>query len=170
MTAESSDLSPRAAILIGMIFVVLGAFPILAAFKIIHLPLSSGVPVWVGIAAGLTFVLGGAAVIVGYAIAGVELDDPDAEVGRYEIAVPFGIKLTQYILGVVIYALFAAIAGWVAFARGPRGFSTTITLPWLARHGFGNEWIGRAAFGLGAIGCAAAGIAMAVKNFKKLKS
>jgi len=57
----------------------------------------------------------------------------------------------------------------VAFGRGARGFSTTITLPWLARHGLGNEWIGRAAFGLGAVGCAAAGIAMAVKNFRKLK-
>jgi hypothetical protein len=168
--ATPSELSPRAAILIGLIFAALGAFPILGALKVIHLPLSAGIPVWVGVAAGLTFVLGGAAVIVGYAIAGVEIDDPDAEVGRYEIAVPFGVRLTQYVLGFTIYALFAAIAGWVAFGRGPRGFSTTITLPWLARHGLGNEWIGRAAFGLGAIGCAVAGIAMAVKNFKKLKS
>ena len=166
---KDSALSPRAAVTIGLIFMALGALPILAAMRVIHLPLSSGVPRWVGVAAGLTFVLGGAMVIVGYAIAGVEIDDPDADVGRYEIAVPFGVRLAQYILGIAVYALFAAIAAWVAFGGGARGFSTTITLPWLARHGLGHEWIGRAAFGLGAVACAAAGIAMAVKNFRKLK-
>ena len=70
---KDSALSPRAAVTIGLIFMALGALPILAAMRVIHLPLSSGVPRWVGVAAGLTFVLGGAMVIVGYAIAGVEI-------------------------------------------------------------------------------------------------
>ena len=90
--------------------------------------------------------------------------------GRHE-ATPPVVKspVDVFGVGIAVYALFAAIAAGVAFGRGARGFSTTITLPWLARHGLGNEWIGRAAFGLGAVGCAAAGIAMAVKNFRKLK-
>jgi hypothetical protein len=163
-----AEQSPRAAIVIGLIFILLGTLPILGALDLMHLPLS-GVPVWVGVAAGLTFVLGGAAVIVGYAIAGVEIDDPEAEVGRYEIHVSFAVRLTQYILAVAIYGLFAAIAGWFAFRRGPRLFSTAVNLPLLARHGIGSEWMGRAAFGFGAIGCAAAGIVAAVRNFKKLK-
>jgi hypothetical protein len=157
--ATPAEQSPRAATVIGLIFILLGALPILGALDIVHLPLS-GVPVWVGVAAGLTFVLGGAAVIVGYAIAGVEIDDPDAEVGRYEIHVSFGVRLTQYILVVAIYGLFAAIAGWFAF--GARN------LPWVTPHGGGSEWIGRAAFGFVAIACASAGIVAAVRNFKKL--
>ncbi|HEV3214684.1 MAG TPA: hypothetical protein VGZ27_03130 [Vicinamibacterales bacterium] len=160
MTSPAEQ-SPRAATVIGLIFILLGALPILGALDIVHLPLS-GVPVWVGVAAGLTFVLGGAAVIVGYAIAGVEIDDPDAEVGPYEIHVPFAVRLTQYILVVAIYGLFAAIAGWFAF--GAR------SLPWVTSHGGGSEWISRAAFGFVAIACAAAGIAAAVRNFKKLTS
>ena len=168
--ATPAELSPRAAIVIGLIFIGLGTLPILVAIGIIHLPLSGTVPVWVGVAAGLTFVLGGAAVIVGYAIAGVEIDDPDAEVGRYEIDVPFAVRLTQYILGLAVYGLFAAIAGWIAFAKGARRLAAAINLPWLAHHGIGNEWMGRAAFGLVAIACAAAGVVMAVKNFKKLKT
>lgn len=168
--ATPAEQSPRAAIAVGLIFILLGALPILGALNLIYLPLSAVVPVWVGVAAGLTFVLGGLGVIVGYAIAGVEIDDPNAEVGRYEIHVPFGVRLTQYILGVSSYGLFAAIAGWVAFGKGARALSTAINLPWLMRHGIGNEWIGRAAFGFAAIGCAVAGIVTAVTNFKKLKS
>jgi hypothetical protein len=157
-----SDLSPRAATLVGLIFIALGLFPILGALHFIALPLSVGVPVWVRVAAGLTFVLGGAAVIVGYAIAGVELDDADAEAGPYGIDVSFAVRVTQYVLALVIYGLFAAIAGWVAFGTGPRNF-------WLARHGFGNDWMGRAAFGAGAVLVAAAGVGVAVKNFARLK-
>jgi len=151
-----SDLSPRAATIVGLIFVVLGLFPILGALKIIHLPVSEAVPTWVRIAAGLTFVLGGAMVIIGYAIAGVELDDADAEAGPYGIHVPLGVRVTQYLLAVVIYGLFAAIAGWVALGHGQRS-------------AWGSPWVERAAFGAGAVLVAAAGVAVAVRNFGRLK-
>src|SRR5262245_41786458 len=167
--ADSSDLSPRAATLVGLIFIVLGAFPILAAFRIIRLPLSAEVPVWVAVAVGLTFVLGGATVIVGYAIAGVELDDADAEAGPYGIEVSFRVRLTQYILAVAFYALFALIAGWLALGGEPHDVSTSLNLPWLARHGLGAEWMGRVAFGAGSVMVAAAGILVAVKNYPRLK-
>ena len=168
--SSTTQLSPRGAIIVGLIFIAVGSLVACGALGVgIHLPLSKGVPVWVGVAVGLLFAFGGAAVILGYAIAGVELDDPDAEAGRYQIHVPFTVRLLQYIVGLVVYGLFAAVFGWVAFGKGERQFSTTVTVPWLVRHGVGNEWVGRALFGLVAVVAVAGGVAIAVRNFKSLR-
>ncbi|HEV3215329.1 MAG TPA: hypothetical protein VGZ27_06380 [Vicinamibacterales bacterium] len=164
MVRDSSQLSPRSAILFGLAFMAAGVVPILAALGMLPVPLTRGTPAWIGVCAGLVFVLGGAAIINGYAIAGGAGPDGDLPPGT-----PFGVRLAQYLLGLGICGLFTAIAGWIAFGKGERHFSTTVNLPFLTRHGVGNEWMGRAAFGLGAILVAAFTVFLAVVSVRRLR-
>jgi hypothetical protein len=99
----------------GLIFVAAGIVPILGALGVLPLPLTPGTPVWVGVCAGLLFVLAGGAIINGYAIAGGAAPDGDLPPGT-----PFRVQLAQFVLGLGIYGLFAAIFGWVAFGKGAR--------------------------------------------------
>jgi hypothetical protein len=161
--ASSSQLSPRSAIAFGLLFMAAGVPPILAALDMLPLPLTRGTPAWVGVAAGLLFMLGGAAIINGYAIAGGAGPDGDLPPGT-----SFGVRLVQYLLGLTICGLFTAIAGWIAFGKGERHFSMSIGLPFLTRHGFASEWMGRAAFGLGAILVAAFTVVLTVVSVRRL--
>jgi hypothetical protein len=65
--------------------------------------------------------------------------------------------------------LFTVIAGWIAFGKGERHFSTTLNLPFLTRHGIGNEWTGRVVFGLGAILVAAFTVVLSVVSVRRLR-
>lgn len=126
-----------------------GIAPILGALKLIPLPLTPGTPVWVGVCAGMLFVLGGVAVINGYAFgAGTR-------------------PLAENALGFAIGAVFAAVFGWIAFGAGERNFSSSIELPFWRREGRGSEWLGRAMFGLGALMAAAIAIVAAVGAVRK---
>ena len=109
--------------------------------------------------------LGGAAIINGYAIAGGAGPDGDLPPGT-----PFGVRLAQYLIGLGICGLLTAIAGWIAFGKGERHFSTTINLPFITRHGVGNEWMGRAVFGLGAILVAVFGLVLSVVSVRRLRA
>jgi hypothetical protein len=161
--ASSSQLSPRGAIGFGLLFMAAGVPPVLGALGMLPLPLTQGTPAWVGVCAGLLFMLGGAAIINGYAIAGRAGPDGDLPPGT-----SFGVRLAQYLFGLGICGLLTAIAGWIAFGRGERHFSMTVNLPFLTRHGMGNEVIGRAVFGLGAILVAAFTIVLTVVSVRRL--
>jgi len=100
-------------------------------------------PRWVVAAAGLSFVLAGAAIIVGYAVAGGGAPDGDLPPGT-----PRWVRVTQSLLGLGIIVALAAVGTWVAFGPGPRAFS--VTLPFVGR-GPGDETVGRVAFGIGAV-------------------
>jgi hypothetical protein len=142
-----------------------GVPPILAALGMLPIPLTRGTPAWVGVCAGLLFILGGAAIINGYALAGGAGPDGDLPPGT-----SFGVRLVQYVLGLGICGLFTAIAGWIAFGKGERHFSTTLNLPFLTRHGIGNEWMGRVVFGLGAILAAAFTVVLSVVSVRRLRN
>ena len=136
------QLPPRAAVALGLVFAVVGLIVIAAAFRITPTGAAGETPRWVGAAAGLVFVLLGATVIIGFAVAGGAAADGDLPPGT-----PFGVRLAQYGLGLAIVALLTAIFSWIAFGPGPRQFIMT-GLPALGPRA--AETVGRAVFGLGA--------------------
>jgi hypothetical protein len=157
MPRTPTDLSPRGAMVLGLIVMACGVAPILGALEIIRYPLTKGTPAWVGVAVGGVFILTGAAFINGYVFGGGKNFDAEA---------PPRVRAVQNLLGFVILAGFAAIGGWIGFGPGEREFSSSISLPFWYSEGRGNVSLGRAAFGLGAIVCAAMAIAVAFRGFR----
>src|SRR5712664_290622 len=100
---------PRHALAYGIILIAVGA---------ITPARPPEAPPWVGISAGLVFVLAGLALIVGYGIAGGVGADGDVPPGT-----PFRVRLVQYSLGIGIIAMMASIATWISFGPGTRQFS-----------------------------------------------
>jgi hypothetical protein len=137
-------LSPKKAVIVGVLVIACGIGPILGALELIPYPLTPGTPVWVGVSAGMLFVLAGVAVINGYGSTGV----------RH----PF----VQNVLGLSICVLFAAVFGWVALGPGERNFSSTVELPFWRSSGRGSEWIGRTMFGIGALMAVAIAVVAAI--------
>jgi len=141
---SATPLSPRAAVALGLVIGAMGGLLLLLAVGVIPGGGASlEAPRWVVACAGLMFVLAGAAMIVGYAVAGGVGPDGDLRAGT-----PRGVRVTQYLLGLGSIGALAAIATWVAFGPGPRAF--TVTLPLVGR-GPGDETVGRAVFGIGAV-------------------
>ncbi len=162
--AGSAELSPRGAVIAGLFFIAMGVFPILGALDIIHAPLTPGTPVWVGIASGVLFILGGLVVMNSYAIGRKPISDAEglAAVGPYR-------AFAQIFLTTMICLTLAAITGWIAFGPGEREFSTTFTLPFYSGTGRSHGWGGRALFGIGAVAAAAMAIAVAITGFRRTK-
>lgn len=141
---SATPLSPKAAVALGLAVSAMGALIVLLAAGVIPGgDASREAPRWVVAAAGLAFVLAGAAMIVGYAVAGGAAPDSDLPPGT-----PRWVRVTQSLLGLGIIAALAAVGTWVAFGPGPRAFS--VTLPFVGR-GPGDETVGRVAFGIGAV-------------------
>ena len=138
-----TQLSPGAAIAIGVFMGAMGILVMLIAlgtFSERHL--SDGTPPWVAIVAGMMFVMGGLAMIVGYGIAGGVAPD-----GSLPLGTPLTVCIVQNALGLGIAAMLALIASWVAFGPGVRHF--TGTAPFIS--GAVKETLGRAVFGIGAV-------------------
>jgi hypothetical protein len=170
---SSQQLSLRAAIRVGILIMALGVAPILGALEIIPMPLTPGTPAWVGVCAGLVFILAGAAVINGYAFPPADLKvRTTTESRRSGLAAKadghYRYHL-QNILGLVICAIFAAISGWIAFGPGERQFSSSISLPFYTSEGRGGEWIGRAAFGISTLMCIVFVVVILVRSLRNTK-
>jgi hypothetical protein len=143
MTSQA-PLSPRAAVALGSVIIATGLLIILLAVGIVPVDERSfEAPRWVVACAGLAFVLGGAAVMIGYAVAGGVGPDGDLPPGT-----PLSIRIVQYTLGLGIVGCMAAITSWVAFGPGERTF--TATGPFLGRSAT-SETTGRVVFGIGAV-------------------
>ena len=141
---SATQLSPRAAVALGLAVSGMGVLIVLLAVGLIPGgDASLQAPRWVVAAAGLAFVLAGAAMIVGYAVAGGVGPDGDLPAGT-----PRGVRVTQYLLGLGIIGALASVGTWIAFGPGPRAF--TVTLPFVGR-GPGDEAVGRTVFGFGAV-------------------
>jgi len=112
-----NQLSPKEAIAWGLLMMAVGVFAALSAAGLLfpHPHRVADVPSWIGICAGAMFVLGGVALIVGYAVAGGATPDGDLAPGT-----PPWVRLTQSLLGLGIIGSTGAIASWVAFGPGPR--------------------------------------------------
>src|SRR5262245_1026429 len=159
--SERTQLSPKAAIVVGLVVALMGLLVIGMALHIIPTDRPADAPPWVGFAAGLAFVLAGAAIIVGFAIAGGAAPDGDLPPGP-----PFGVQLTQYLLGLGIVGLLTAIGAWVAFGPGPRHFTVT-GLPLLSPRA--QEALGRVTFGVGAVLCALVFVVLGVVSARRLR-
>jgi hypothetical protein len=141
-------MSPRLAIVLGLLCAAVGVVIILAGVGV--LPLAPAPDVqrspWVVVCAGLMFVFVGAALIVGFAVAGGSGPDGDLPAGT-----PFGVRLLQYLLGLGIVGSLTAIFTWIAFGPGERHFSSTVVLPFMTRGVASGETSGRVVFGIAAV-------------------
>ncbi len=144
---QNQQVSPRQAVIFGLLFIGAGLAIVLAALGISPVRPAPDVKdsAWVIVCAGLVFVFGGAAVIVGFAVAGGTGPDGDLPPGT-----PFAIRLVQYLLGVGIVGMLTAICTWISIGRGHRQFSTSISLPFVAWHPASDETVGRFMFGIAA--------------------
>jgi hypothetical protein len=160
----SQPLSRRGALLVGSLCVAAGCPPILIATGVMTGNLSPGVPSWVGVAAGLVFVFGGAAVIVGHAVAAGVGPDGDLPPGT-----PIAVRATQYFLGFCIVGLLLAVSAWVAFGPGERHFSTTVSsFAGTTRSSQASERTGRIVFGMGAIAIGIFWVAATIISVRRL--
>jgi hypothetical protein len=159
----SQPLSRRGALLVGSLCAAAGCPPILIATGVMAGNLTPGVPSWVGIAAGLVFIFGGAAVIVGHAVAGGVGPDGDLPPGT-----PILVRATQYLLGFCIVGLLLAVSAWVAFGPGERNFSTTVSSFAGTRSGQASERTGRIVFGTGAIAIGIFWVAATIVSVRRL--
>jgi hypothetical protein len=137
MTMPSDDdrdakLSPGAAspvsmttrVVAGLGCVAFGAFILAAAFRLIPIEPSRGVPHWIVGVAGMCF-----------SIAGVALLLPQRPSRLHDA------------LGASLFTLFATMGVWVGFAPGERHFSGGVSIGPIAASGFDGEAVGRFAFG-----------------------
>ena len=150
---RSTQPSPRAAVVLGVVVALCGVPPILGGLGMIPIVPAEGTPAWVAVAGGLVFVLGGAGLIVGY-VPGTR----------------FGVRVMQYLLGLGTVGLLTAITGWIAFGPGRRPFSTRMTLPFLSGRWATGQASGRAIFGAAAILMCAFLIAMAIVGARRLRA
>jgi hypothetical protein len=144
--SNPNQLSPRGAIIVGILCMVCGAYPVLAGLGIVHGRPAPGVQPWVVVAAGSMFILAGFAVINGYAVAGGSQANGDLADGA-----PFAARVTQFVLGTLIVGLMFAVFAWVAFGSGERHFSSSFSMPGFSSSGQSSERSGRIVFGIGAV-------------------
>jgi hypothetical protein len=126
----------------------LGVLPVPGGPKTLHGPL------WIVLAAGVVFLLGGIAVALQDA-AGADLDTGELpkDAARW-------VRVAQYLIGVTIFACFGLIGSWIAFGPGDRAFSGTVPV---------GTTLGRIMFGIGAVIVWLGLIAYAVSGARKLR-
>ena len=158
--AERTQTSSKEMIVIGCIAGLAGLYFLLVGAGVLPIPggpRNLHAPLWVVLAAGLAFFLGGTAVVL-------QAFGCANEQGEFPAGAPFWLRATQYLIGVVILASFGAIGSWIAFGPGERAFSGS--LGFLSGNVSGA--IGRTAFGLGALMIWLAAIGFAVAGARKL--
>jgi hypothetical protein len=124
-----NKLSASAALVLGLVFIALGLFPMLSSIGIGPL-LQEDIngPPWLGFVAGMIFVAAGLAIIVGRRT-----------------------PLLSQCLAILILAGMAAIGNWIAFGVGERMCSGSITLLFLSSNQSFSDLGCRIPFGFGAL-------------------
>ena len=121
-------------LLIGLATMAIGLFTILISADVIRVPESTfEAPRWVVGCAGLSFLLGGVAVVL-------------ARPGG-----PPGTLAANPYFGGAAGLVLVVILNWIAFGPGERHFSGGISIPFVSWSTGASEWSGRAAFGAGAL-------------------
>jgi hypothetical protein len=158
--AERKHTSSKEMLLIGCIAGLAGLYFLLVGAGVLPIPggpRNLHAPLWVVLAAGLAFFLGGTAVVL-------QAFGCANEQGEFPVGAPFWLRATQYLIGVAILASFGTIGGWIAFGPGERAFSGSLGF----LSGNVSDAIGRTAFGLGALMIWLAAIGFAVAGARKL--
>lgn len=132
-------MSRNGAIALGLGVALVGAVVVAVAF----LGSAEGfhAPRWVVACMGGAFLFFGGWTAVTYAL-GYDPRRPRETVPSAKI---------QLVVFVPALLLFAAPFHWIAFGQGPRGFSSTFSLPFLSVSGRASELSGRVLFALGAL-------------------
>jgi hypothetical protein len=147
MDAPPTPLSPTAGWVVGLLCALAGMGPILIGLGVLR-PAEADpdmAPPWVLICAGLMFVAAGLAIAVGYGLGGGIAPDGDLPAGA-----PLAIRSVSLALALAILGLMTTVFGWIAFAPGPRHFTTTVSLPFLpaaVTRWAGDDTFGRVIFG-----------------------
>jgi hypothetical protein len=159
---SKSQLSPKEAIAYGLLCMAVGFAIALVPLGIVPSSVTNAdqTPHWVGYCAALVFVLGGLALIVGFALAGGAGPDGDLPADT-----PPWIYLTQQLLGLGIVGSMGAISSWVSFGSGPRAFTATSSFSGVHP---ASEVVGRIAFGFGAVLVWLFFIALAVRAARRI--
>jgi len=126
---QPQQFTPRAALLVGLVFVASGIFPMLAAFDIG--PLSQediNGPPWLGFVAGGIFAAAGLSIMAGTRS-----------------------SLAANLFGLLSLAGLAMIGNWIAFGAGERACSGSISLPLMWSESDFSGLGCRIPFGLGAL-------------------
>jgi hypothetical protein len=142
---SKSQLSPRMAILVALLFIVIGlaATPLTAElFAPGWHPAADAPPLLVQYSFGLIFVLAGFAIIIGYGVGRVDAN------GNLPADAPLWLYVTQQLLVLGIVGTMGALFSWISIGSGPRAF--TMSTP-IGTSPVGNSVIGRIAFGFGAV-------------------
>lgn len=160
--ANPTQLTPRGALLLALVCVASGVFPILAGVGIVPIRLENDTPGWIAVAAGSTFLLAGGALVVD-ALAGGIGPGGDLPAGTKP-----GLRAAQNVCGFGIVVLFATIASWIAFGKGERHFTTTISLPFMWARQSHSDASGRWAFGACAVLLWIVVLAVSVKSARRL--
>jgi hypothetical protein len=143
--AAETQLTRGRALGLGLVCAVCGVPAIVGAFGLGPFHRSPGVPVWMGIAAGSTFLLAAVLLFADAAAGGTNLD------GSLPATTPTVLRTVQSAAGLGIVVVMGAMTTWIAFGRGERHFSETIALPFVAYRSANAELPGRIAFGVGAV-------------------
>ncbi len=140
-----NQLTRGRAITLGIVCIACGVPPVLGSLRVIPLTPDAGVPVWVGVAAGSVFLLAAVLLFVDAAAGGTSSD------GSLPETAPPILRSIQSLTGMAIAVVLGAVASWIAFGKGERHFSSTISLPFIAYHSRSSDLPGRIAFGIGAV-------------------
>ena len=143
--AAKTQLTRKSALALGLVCVACGLPPVIGSLGIGPFHRSPGVPIWMGVAAGSTFLL--AAVLL-FADAAAGGTNPD---GSLPAKTPPILRAVQSAAGLGIVVVMGAMATWIAFGRGERHFSETIVLPFSVYRSSNGELPGRIAFGFAAL-------------------
>ncbi len=168
--------TPGVAWFVGLLAIVCGLVPMLEGAGVFGPPPSApgdATPAWVVFSIGLMFVLVGLDVIFDYAIERV-VTGPD---GNLPADAPPVVQAANYLLGFAILGLMTAVFGWVAFGRGTRQFSTSISLPFVSTSARSSELTGRVMFGgfsilwaLAFVACGVSGVKRVVRGWRATAS
>jgi len=147
-------------IAIGSLASLMGFYFLLVGADILPLPGGADKlhgPLWIVLCVGLAFFLAGVAMLLqafGHA----------NDRGEFPAEAPTWLRVTQYLIGLTIFATFGAIGSWIAFGPGERAFSGS--LPFIS--GESGSAVGRTIFGIGAIIVWFGTVAFAVVGASKL--
>lgn len=160
--ATRTQLTPRGAALLALVCVAAGMFPILGGLGVVPIRLENGTPGWLAVAAGSTFLLAAGALVVDALAGGVDAG------GDLPPGTSPALRAAQHACGFGIVVLFAVITSWIAFAKGERHFTTTLSLPFMWTRRTSGDASGRWAFGAAAVLLWLIVLAVCAKSLRRL--
>ncbi|MGH9409138.1 MAG: hypothetical protein ACRD1V_06760 [Vicinamibacterales bacterium] len=150
--------------LFGALAIACGIFPLLIALGVVQPERHVAEPRWMIAAFGLAFVGAGISIFVDYGFGSGFGPDGDFIPGT-----PYWVQVVGFLLSLMVIGSLIAMFGWVAFGPGPRAFSTTIAIPFIAVHWASGPLSGRIAFGAGTVLMGLGLVACAVVGVKRLR-